>query len=111
DAATDTLLLNAAVGTVVGPYQQGETWKLSKVVELAKVEEARVRHILLSTQGKDQLAIDGISARADSLLRVVKRDRSKFEELVTEFSEDPGSVQNGGVYEWFDRGRMVPEFT
>ena len=111
DAMTDTLIMNADTGTVIGPYQQGEVWKLAKVVELAELEEARVRHILLSTQGKSEAETEVVRERADSLLRVVKRDRSRFEDLVTEFSEDPGSVQNGGVYEWFDRQRMVPEFT
>jgi parvulin-like peptidyl-prolyl isomerase len=73
------------------------------------VPEARVRHILLSTQeGKSE---DVQKQLADSLLAVVKKDRSKFEDLVTKFSNDPGSVSTGGVYEWFDKQRMVPEFT
>jgi parvulin-like peptidyl-prolyl isomerase len=68
-----------------------------------------VRHILLSTQqGKTE---EDQKKRADSLLTVVKRDRSKFEDLVTKFSDDPGSTGSGGVYEWFDKTRMVPEFT
>ncbi|MBS1946050.1 MAG: peptidylprolyl isomerase, partial [Bacteroidetes bacterium] len=52
-----------------------------------------------------------IKNRADSILAVVKRDRSKFEAMVTKFSDDPGSKNTGGVYEWFDKNRMVPEFT
>lgn len=109
DAMNDSLIVNAEVGTVVGPFMQGEQWKLVKVKELADVPEARVRHILLSTQqGKTE---EEQKDRADSLLTVVKRDRSKFEELVTKFSDDPGSTGNGGVYEWFDKKRMVPEFT
>ncbi len=108
DKLNDSLITHAAVGTVVGPYSEGNLWKLVKVKELADVPEARVRHILLSTQGKDEAAQ---KAKADSILAVVKKDRSKFEGLVTKFSEDPGSVSNGGVYEWFDKTRMVPEFT
>lgn len=109
DATNDALILEAGVGTVVGPFVQGEQWKLVKVQELADVPEARVRHILLSTQqGKTE---EEQKKRADSLLTVVKRDRSKFEELVTKFSDDPGSTGTGGVYEWFDKQRMVPEFT
>ncbi len=109
DAANDSLIRNGAVGAVIGPYLEGETWKLVKVKELADVPEARVRHILLSTQkGKDE---EEQRKRADSLLTVVKKDRSKFPALVTKFSDDPGSVSEGGVYEWFDKQRMVPEFT
>ncbi|MCB0792937.1 MAG: peptidylprolyl isomerase [Flavobacteriales bacterium] len=109
DQATDSLILHADTGSVVGPYRDGSSWKLVKVKEIVKVPESRVRHILLSTQGGKPDA--EVKERADSILAVVKRDKSKFEALVTKFSEDPGSVQNGGVYEWFDKQKMVPEFT
>jgi len=111
DKLNDSLIVNGPVGTVVGPYQEGDQWKLVKVTELAEVPEARVRHILLSTQnGKSE---DEQKMRADSLLSVVKRDRSKFEDLVVKWSEDPGSntKEKGGVYDWFDKQQMVPEFT
>lgn len=111
DKLNDSLIVNGAVGTVVGPYQQGDQWKLVKVTELADVPEARVRHILLSTQnGKSEEVQKKL---ADSLMAVVKRDRSKFEDLVVKFSEDPGSntKEKGGVYDWFDKKQMVPEFT
>lgn len=109
DAMNDSLIRNAAVGEVVGPYLEGDVWKLVKVKELADVPEARVRHILLSTQkGKTE---DEQKKTADSLLVVLKKDKSKFPDLVTKFSDDPGSVSNGGVYEWFDKKQMVPEFT
>lgn len=109
DKLNDSLIINAPVGMVVGPYVDGETVKIVKVKELADVPEARVRHILLGTQqGKGD---DEQKKRADSLLTVVKRDRSKFGDLVTKFSDDPGSTANGGVYEWFGKEQMVPEFT
>ncbi|MEZ4757312.1 MAG: peptidylprolyl isomerase [Flavobacteriales bacterium] len=109
DKVNDSLIVNAPVGDVVGPYAEGDVWKLVKVKELADVPEARVRHILLSTQqGRTE---EEQKERADSILAVVKRDRKKFEELVTKFSDDPGSTSTGGVYEWFDKQRMVPEFT
>lgn len=109
DHLTDSIIVNGAVGTVAGPYLEGDRWKLVKVKSLDPVPEARVRHILLSTQ--DGKSDEEQKKRADSLLTVVKRDRSKFADLVTQFSDDPGSVNNGGVYEWFDKERMVPEFT
>jgi len=109
DKVNDSLIVSAAVGTVVGPYLEGQQWKLVKVKELADVSEARVRHILLSTQqGKSE---EDQKKRADSLLTVVRRDKSKFEEAVKKFSDDPGSTSTGGVYEWFDKTKMVPEFT
>jgi len=111
DPLNDSLIIHADTGVVVGPFREGNMWKLVKVAELADVEEARVRHILLSTQGKSPEDEATIKQRADSILAVVKKDRSKFETLVTKFSDDPGSKSTGGVYEWFDRTRMVPQFT
>ncbi len=111
DKTNDSLIVNAQPGTVIGPFREGDAWKLVKVTELADVAEARVRHILLSTQGKSPEDEAKVKQRADSLLAVVKRDKSKFEALVTQFTEDPGSKSSGGVYEWFDKQRMVPEFT
>lgn len=109
DRINDSLIVNAPVGDVVGPYAEGEVWKLVKVKEFSDVPEARVRHILLSTQqGRTE---EEQKQRADSILAVVKADRKKFEALVTSFSDDPGSTGSGGVYEWFDKSRMVPEFT
>lgn len=108
DVITDSLINHADTGAVIGPYQEGETYKLSKVKEFADIPEARVRHILLNSNESDDAEK---KQRADSILAVVKRDRSKFEALVTRFSDDGGSKGTGGVYEWFDKKRMVPEFT
>ena len=47
---------------------------------------------------------------ADSILYAIKRDSSKFSSLVTKYSDDPGSVANGGVYSWFPKGQMTAEF-
>ncbi len=111
DKLNDSLIVHADTGMVVGPYKEGDFWKLVKVKELADIPEARVRHILFSTQGKSDDEVKKIKARADSVLAVVKRDKSKFEAMVTKYTEDPGSKTTGGVYEWFDKKRMVPEFT
>jgi peptidyl-prolyl cis-trans isomerase D len=111
DQANDSLIAHADTGTVVGPFRDGGVLKVVKVAELADVEEARVRHILLSTQGKSPAEEAAVKQRADSILAVVRKDHGKFEDLVSAFSDDPGSKSTGGVYEWFDRKRMVPEFT
>jgi peptidyl-prolyl cis-trans isomerase D len=106
-AEIDAMIAAADSGTVVGPYRNNSIVVISKVLDLTYEEQARVRHILLSTDGKDK---DVVKARADSLLKVVKSQKN-FEEMVTKFTDDPGSKSTGGVYEWFNRERMVPEFT
>lgn len=75
------------------------------------VPEARVRHILFSTQGKSGEERAQVKVLAERVLSEVKRDKSKFGAMVAKYSEDPGSKVSGGVYEWFDKAQMVPEFT
>lgn len=102
----DSLIVNAAIGDVVGPFEDGGYLNIIKIAGDSYAKEARVRHILLRTNGKNDAEIE---ARADSIVSVVKR-RKNFEAMVTEFSDDAASVKDGGVYDWFPEGRMVPEF-
>ena len=104
----DSLIQEADSGDVIGPYKAGERYAIAKVTEVGTEEQATVRHILLSKSTEPD--IDKLMAKADSIKRVIQRN-DNFEEMVTLFSEDPGSVEKGGVYEWFNRERMVPEFT
>ena len=104
-------LESAEVGTVVGPYFDGESIRLDKVISKDAVADSTVkcRHILLKTEDvndPDQLAV--LEARADSLKRRL-RAGDEFADLVNKHSEDPGSKATGGEYE-FKRGRMVKPF-
>ena len=78
-------------------------------------EQVSVRHILIKTpaagpDGKlDPQGVDAARARAQDVLKQLKAG-AKFEDLVRKFSEDPGSKDNGGLYEKVERGRMVAEF-
>jgi len=104
----DSLIQEADSGDVIGPYKNGNRFAIAKITEVGTKEEATSRHILLSKSTEPD--VDVLLNRADSIKRVIQR-KGNFEEMVTQFSEDPGSKDKGGVYEWFDRERMVPEFT
>jgi len=104
----DSLIQEADSGDVIGPYQNGERLAIAKITEVGTKEEATARHILLSKSSEPDVNV--LKNRADSIKRVIQR-KDNFEEMVTLFTEDPGSKDKGGVYEWFDRERMVPEFT
>lgn len=97
----------AKPGDVVGPYISRNGMKLSKILRFTEEKTATVRHILLKATGDDEMA--KAKKKADSIIRVI-RSKNNFEEMVTEFSEDPGSVNNGGKYENFTEGKMVPAF-
>ncbi len=77
-------------------------------------ESVRASHILFSTRDvatQQELSEDKKAAKRKQAEEVLKRarDGEDFAKLVKEFSEDPGSKDNGGEYT-FPRGRMVPEF-
>ncbi len=70
---------------------------------------ATVRHILLSTEGKSDQEKLEIRKKMEEILAKAKSGED-FGELVRQYSEDPGSKDNGGLYENFGRGRMVKPF-
>ncbi len=74
-------------------------------VDLFKVDKkVKVVHILISTEDKTEEEALEIVDEINSRL-----EKEEFEDLVEEYSDDPGKVANNGVYE-FGRNEMVPEF-
>jgi hypothetical protein len=99
----------------------------------ADFDEVRVRHILISTQpkpegeaeedannskaGKDKkvpekpktLTKEEARKKTEGLLERARKGED-FAKLATENSDDPGSKDKGGEYDFFARGKMVPAF-
>jgi peptidyl-prolyl cis-trans isomerase C len=79
-----------------------------------QAEMVRASHILLMTRDpktKAELSKEVKEAKHKQMEDILKRARSgeDFAKLAREFSEDPGSKDNGGEYK-FGRQQMVPEF-
>ncbi len=77
-------------------------------------EMVRASHILLSTRSPDtnaELSDDQKAAKHKLAEDLLKRARAgeDFAKLAKQYSEDPGSKDNGGEYQ-FPRGKMVPAF-
>lgn len=72
-----------------------------------EVEKADVRHILFTSQSADTDA--AAKAKADEALKRLNAGED-FAALAKELSEDPGSKDNGGLYEGVEPGQFVPEF-
>ena len=68
-----------------------------------------VRHILLMTQEKSESEKQKIRKRMEKILKQAQRGED-FAKLAKQYTEDPGSKENGGLYENFPRGQMVKSF-
>ncbi len=102
--STDEAITAANKGDVIGPVVEGNKIQLIKVRDIVTKNEVTVRHILVKADEANAEEFKKKKAFADSLLRVLKADRSKFKEFVYQYSEDPGSNQPGKDGEYtFDK--------
>lgn len=100
-------LFNAPIGTITGPYNDGVSVKISKVIAEKFVSDSvKARHILVKIVNGDTTKA---KTKADSLLAAIRKG-SKFADLATKFSEDQGSAIKGGDLGWFRSGAMVKPF-
>jgi peptidyl-prolyl cis-trans isomerase D len=107
-ATLDSVFKSTAIGQIVGPYSMQENIIISKVIGFTP-SRLKARHLLIATNSStDKKVLDAKRKTADSLLKVINKDN--FTELVTKYSEDPGSKETGGLYENFLEGEMVKEF-
>ena len=101
-------------GAIYGPYKDGRYMKLDRIVETKQLPDSvKSRHILIGYQGRSAQVTrtkEEAEALADSLLTVIKGNKSKFSDLAKDFSEDPGSKDKGGEYDFSEYGKFVPEF-
>ncbi len=82
--------------------------------KFSEAEKVRASHILVGTKNSktgDDLSADEKKAKLTVAEGLLKRARAgeDFAKLAKEFSDDPGSKDNGGEYK-FGRGEMMPEF-
>ena len=107
---------NLNKGETYGPYKNNNMFMISKIVDVKQIADSvKVRHILIPFAGAVQAAPDVVKtedeakATADSILGVVKSNRSKFQDLLS-LSSDLVSNQNDGEIEFAYTAGMAPEF-
>jgi parvulin-like peptidyl-prolyl isomerase len=116
--ATQEAVAEAALKRELGINITDETAKdyyNTHAADFEQPEMVHVRHILLMTMDpatKSPLLTNTIAAKRKQIddLRSKVLAGGDFAALAKEFSEDPGSKENGGELPEFPRGQMVPEF-
>jgi len=115
-AAINDTITKIGVGGVYGPYKDGASFKLSKLVDVIQLSDSvKVRHILIPYAGSARAGADvtktdeQAKTQADSLLAVIKSNTTKFTDLL-EFSSDKVSNADKGEINFGYNTGMAEEF-
>ncbi len=102
-------VFSAKVGDIIGPVQDGEGYRLVKVLDQKNGDKPfiKARHILFSFEGQqDTVALKTLAVSVAKSAREGK----DFSALAQQYSKDASSAQRGGDLGWFGKGRMVAPF-
>jgi peptidyl-prolyl cis-trans isomerase D len=90
-------------GAVFGPYLDGGNYTMAKMIDRRQMPDSvKVRHILIkiADQQAGQVRSDSAAKKLiDSIENAIKGGAS-FDSMVVKFSDDPGSKDKGGEYEF-----------
>lgn len=105
----NAIFFDAPVGTVVGPWRDGDTWKIARLDDIVYLPDSvHARHILISPN--QNRSTEQARAIADSLKALIDGGVN-FALLAMQNSDDQGSAQLGGDLGWFKEGVMVKPFS
>ncbi len=112
-ARVEYLVLNeeAAAETVSVTDAELEQSYNERLAEFQTKEERRASHILISVaESASSEEKDSAKKTANEVLAKLQAKESSFAELAKQFSNDPGSAENGGDLGFFEKGLMVESF-
>ena len=112
--ATATATLTRELGVTITDAE-ATNFYAAHPTDFEQPETVHVRHILLLTIDPvthAPLTADQIAAKRKQIDDILKRAKAgeDFALLATQYSEDPGSKDNGGDLPPFGHGEMVPQF-
>ncbi len=113
----DSLLFNAEPGTFIPPYEENNAWHMARLMDVQnRPDSMKAEHILIAYQGalradqKITRTREQAEKTADSLLNVVKADKTKLQAIAFMMSDDGSAKTNNGDLGWFADGAMVGPF-
>jgi peptidyl-prolyl cis-trans isomerase D len=97
-------------GTVIGPFLDGGSFKVVKVVRFGKdtIGNAKASHILIRWDDESDAAKKVAKEKATKILNEIKAG-ADFSSKAREFGTD-GTASQGGDLGWFTTGQMVKPF-
>lgn len=110
-------IIKVSVGGIYGPYVDGNTFVLAKVIGVKQIPDStKVRHILIATHQQDPNSGSMVRVREDSTAKKIIdtvqaaiKSGKNFDSVCLKYSDD-GNKTKGGVYDYFTTARMVPAF-
>jgi peptidyl-prolyl cis-trans isomerase D len=112
--ANKDTLVKIPTGTVYGPYVDGNAYVLAKMVGVKNwPDSSKVRHILIGTvdpRSGQQIRPDSVAKKLVDSIKYAVAAGADFNALVQKYSDDAGSKEKGGVYDYFAQGQMVGAF-
>jgi len=92
------------------PEAEIETFYQQNQGRYGQPEQRRVSHILREVPpDADEANKEAARAKAQELSDLLKADPTQFAALAAEFSQDPGSANQGGDLGWIAKDTLVPE--
>lgn len=107
-------LTKIPVGGLMGPYLDGQNYVIAKMVGIKEwPDSTKVRHILIATadpRSGQVIREDSLGKKLIDSIETAIKGGADFAALTTKYSDDPGSKDKGGVYDFFPQGKMVIAF-
>lgn len=103
-----------SIGQTYGPYLDASNYTIAKMIGVKQwPDSVKVRHILVATadpRSGQQLKPDSVGKKLIDSIELAIKGGANFDTLCAKYSEDPGSKDKGGVYDYFPQGQMVGAF-
>ncbi|WP_297694340.1 peptidylprolyl isomerase [uncultured Eudoraea sp.] len=108
-------LMGLNTGELFGPYNDGESWRITKMVNKKPNGSVKASHILITWEGAERAnpeikrTKEEAEAIANDLLKQAKAEGAVFTQLARDNSDGP-SAPRGGDLGYFQEGVMTPKF-